>query len=162
MSSLAGDVESSTTGTNRFVPLVRDLMREANRHLAQIGATTTEASNIQVLLSEVSGPLTKEPTDENPTPGRVYGWQYCEEGARDCNFTMFGEGWGRSESDQKHITAHEFFHLAQRLVVPRVTCRSAWWVEGSAYWFANRVVHCSTWSTNWPRSLVASWVTWHP
>ncbi len=62
---------------------------------------------------------------------------------------MFDEGWQRSEIDQKHITAHEFFHLAQRLVVPRVTCRSAWWVEGSADWFANRVVPGSTWSEGW-------------
>ncbi len=155
MSSLSTRVEiMAPRNQSAAVGKVREMLQRADTHLAAIEATTSVPGSLTVSLLDYPAPISRPATTENPTPSRVYGWQWCEPGTRKCQLTAFRDAWAGPETDFLHVLAHEFFHVAQKLVTPDVSdCRAAWWVEGTADWFANRVVHGSTWSESYLRDF---------
>ena len=60
----------------------------------------------------------------------------------ECAFVIYRSFWGRVSAEELQFTAaHEIYHIAQMLIWPEVyQCKSFWWVEGTAEWFANRVM----------------------
>ncbi len=70
----------------------------------------------------------------------------------DCTMNVFRNLWGGSDSNLRFTFAHEVYHVAQWLIWPGVgQCGSFWWVEGTAEWFANRVVPGQTYSDGYLR-----------
>lgn len=74
--------------------------------------------------------------------------------AGECTMWVFKNLWQSDNQGLKFTLAHELFHVLQQLYYPAVDhCRSYWWVEGAAEWFANLAVPGQTKSTDFVRQF---------
>jgi len=130
-------------GADSAVNALRSLLGPVDHHLRETksalphpdsSASYNPPPTLRILLGDLNSSISQAIAD-------------CPEDG-ECTFVVFRNFWeGVSVPELKFTAAHELYHIAQLLIWPEVyQCESFWWVEGTAEWFANRVLPGETYS----------------
>ncbi len=132
-------------GSEGAVATLTGVIGEVDRHLRETEAKLPHPESsaryaspptLEIFLGDVVSAVDTEaeagcPEVSGPWP---------QSGPR-CTMNVFRNLWDGEATNLRFTFAHEVYHVAQALIWPEVgQCGTYWWIEGTAEWFANRVV----------------------